>query len=390
MRLLVVGGKLQGTEAVYLGKKAGMEVTLIDKNPRAPARNIANTFVNIDAADFGQCYTPVKDADLVLPAVEDKEALEALGMICAAAGTPCLYDFSSYHIASSKKRSKEKFAAWGIPAPRYWPDCGYPLILKPSEGSGSRGVRIIEAADPGELDPELFLADGYIAEEFLHGRHYSVEVTGSGGNYRVHQITMLEMDGSFDCKRVIAPADLDDEAAAIFRRIAYTIAERLELRGIMDVEAVYNGSEFFVLEIDARLPSQTPIAVYWSSGLNLVEIAAAPYAGSRNENGRHRKVKAVVLEHILAVPGGLYTAGEHVMADADELHVENGFFGADEGITNYRKGKTEWAATLICTGSTQQCAYEKRTKVIQKIMADCGIDTYRNDSPHVSAGADHG
>ncbi len=400
MRLLVVGGKLQGTEAVYLGKKAGMEVTLIDKTFRVPARNLANTFINIDATDFRQCYPQVKSADLVLPAVEDMEVLDALGMICAAAGTPYIHDFSSYHVASSKKRSKEMFAAWGIATPRNRPDCGYPLILKPSEGSGSRGVRIIGAANSGELDLDRLTADGYIAEEFLNGRHYSVEVTGRDGDYRVHQITRLEMDGSFDCKRVTAPADLGAEAAGIFKQIACTIAERLGLRGIMDVEAVYNGSEFSVLEIDARLPSQTPIAVYWSSGLNLVEIAATRHAGNRFRQrgaGRsgeadvvHGDVKAVVLEHITAVPCGLCTAGEHVMADVDELHVAEGFFGADEGITNYREGKKEWAATLICTGNSREHAFERRNKVIRNIMEGCGIDSYRDDSPRLSAGVRSG
>ena len=32
MRILVVGGKLQGIEAAYLAKKAGMDVYLVDRN----------------------------------------------------------------------------------------------------------------------------------------------------------------------------------------------------------------------------------------------------------------------------------------------------------------------------------------------------------------------
>jgi pyruvate/2-oxoglutarate dehydrogenase complex dihydrolipoamide dehydrogenase (E3) component len=33
MRLVIVGGKLQGTEAAYLGLKAGYEVVLVNRRP---------------------------------------------------------------------------------------------------------------------------------------------------------------------------------------------------------------------------------------------------------------------------------------------------------------------------------------------------------------------
>ena len=38
MRLAVVGGKLQGTEAAYLAGKAGYDVVLIDRRPGRPPR----------------------------------------------------------------------------------------------------------------------------------------------------------------------------------------------------------------------------------------------------------------------------------------------------------------------------------------------------------------
>ena len=43
MRLAIVGGKLQGTEAAYLGLKAGYEVVLIDRRSDVPASGLAST-----------------------------------------------------------------------------------------------------------------------------------------------------------------------------------------------------------------------------------------------------------------------------------------------------------------------------------------------------------
>ena len=48
MRLLVVGGKLQGTEAVYLAAKAGWETVLVDRREAPPAAGLADRHVVTD------------------------------------------------------------------------------------------------------------------------------------------------------------------------------------------------------------------------------------------------------------------------------------------------------------------------------------------------------
>lgn len=45
MKVAIVGGKLQGTEAVYLAKLAGFESILIDRNPEVPASGFCDEFV---------------------------------------------------------------------------------------------------------------------------------------------------------------------------------------------------------------------------------------------------------------------------------------------------------------------------------------------------------
>ena len=55
------------------------------------------------------------------------------------------------------------------------------------------------------------------------------------------------------------------------RDISVKIAELIELKGIMDVEVIDDEGILKVLEIDARIPSQTPTVVYHSTGVNLLE-----------------------------------------------------------------------------------------------------------------------
>ena len=42
MRLAVIGGKLQGTEAGYLAAKAGYETVLVDRKPAPPAAGLVD------------------------------------------------------------------------------------------------------------------------------------------------------------------------------------------------------------------------------------------------------------------------------------------------------------------------------------------------------------
>lgn len=53
------------------------------------------------------------------------------------------------------------------------------------------------------------------------------------------------------------------------------LAEMLRLHGLMDLEVIQTPEGMRVLEIDARFPSQTPTAVWLSTGVNLAEHLAA-------------------------------------------------------------------------------------------------------------------
>ena len=76
MRLAVVGGKLQGTEAAYLGLKAGYDVVLVDRRPGMPASGLAaETHVFDICAEDERARRLFMGCDAVLPACEDDDTL---------------------------------------------------------------------------------------------------------------------------------------------------------------------------------------------------------------------------------------------------------------------------------------------------------------------------
>lgn len=371
MRVVIAGGKLQGVEACYLARKLGWDAVAVDRDPSVPARGIAVSFYQCDIEkDRTKLRKVIGGADLIIPAIENVSALKSLKVQAETMGVPIAYDEGSYRISRSKKLSNRLFVKLGIPIPRPWPECGFPVIAKPSTASGSQGVRRFDSA--GEMNTFFKNSEeippGWVIQEYLEGPSYSLEVFGWEGHYETAQITELEMDGSYDCKRVLAPAEISDSLAGEFEALTLRIAQGLGLNGIMDVEVIEHGGMLKVLEIDARLPSQTPSAVLHSIGINMVELLKEIFSdGQIRPLPQKKNGRGVVYEHIRVAQDQIEVLGEHMMSTAGPLQEVSGFFGADVGLTNFSESRFPWVATLMITGENRKQAWQKRCQVIEKI-----------------------
>ena len=241
MTLLVaiVGGNLQGVEATYLAKKTGWEVLLVDKNPQAAASLMCDRFLQFTITTKRDLDKIPKQVELVIPALENTGVLSILYEWSLETGIPLAFDMQAYAISSSKKKSDQLFRDININAPKSWPECDFPIVAKPDGESGSRGVKIIH--NEKELTsnfPTKDALDQMIAQEYLEGPSYSIEIIGFPGNYTPLQVTELHMDNDYDCKRVLAPSGLDSTRVMEFEQMAIRIAERIQLKGLMDLEVI--------------------------------------------------------------------------------------------------------------------------------------------------------
>jgi pyrrolysine biosynthesis protein PylC len=208
----------------------------------------------------------------------------------------------------------------------------------------------------------------WVLQEYLEGPSYSIEVFGYAGRYLALQVTGLEMDRDYDCKRVVAPVEITESLEGQLREMAITIARGLRLTGIMDVEFIVHQGTAKVLEIDARLPSQTPTAVYQSTGVNMLKLLAEIYVGDKAPVvPQEAASRGVIYEHVRVSPDGIEFRGEHIIGEVDSLELVADFFGADLGLTNYRASVFPWVATLIITDDNLEQAWLKREQVISRI-----------------------
>ena len=379
----VVGGKLQGVEAAYLARKAGWEVRIVDKKNGIPASGLGDSFAQADVNDENKLERALGDVDFIIPALEDDNALGSLTRWSRKAGVPLAFDPQAYAVSSSKLKSAELFKKIGVPVPLPWPQCSFPVLAKPGIGSGSKGVRIFEDLESMQdwFSPN-FPPPDWVLEEFLDGSQHSLEVIGRPGNYRLLQVTDLYVDQDFDCKRVIAPTNLPQNLTAEFEGLSLTIAEAINLRGIMDVEAIYSRGKFKILEIDARLPSQTPTAVYWSTNCNMIRLLGDLFALEKQESpNTGDNFRGTVYEHIHVCGNMLKVCGEGIMTQGGPLKLHSDFFGADEALTNYAPGRDPWVATLIFGGADRDQAREKRDRCISEIARRFKISTVIDSRP---------
>lgn len=411
MRVAIAGGGLQGVELCWLARKAGWETLLVDRRPAPPALRLADGFVQADVtrleAEGREAAERMAAADIVIPALEDAAALEALGTWCARRGLPFAFDPEAYAVTASKLRSRELFLRCGTPIPRPFasgepqgpgetdslrPDAappgvlacrdagesllsgpgtgGFPLIVKPSAGSGSRGVRLIrDAAEWAGLLAEGFNPQGWIVESWCPGPSYSLEICGTPGHYRVFQVTGLLMDEIFDCRGVLAPSDAPPAAVREMEAELLKLAEALRLRGLMDLEVILAPDGLRVLEIDARFPSQTPTAVWLSTGWNLAEYLVSCFIPYEPAPG-WESPRCVRYEHVCRTEDGeIVCRGEHVMAGAGPLEGLRDFFGADEALLGGDFPSGAWAATLMFHGATPEEVEARRDACLARLRA---------------------
>jgi len=377
MLVAIVGGNLQGVEATYLAKKAGWEVLLIDKNPHAAASLMCDRFLSLTITTKRDPHKILKQVELIIPALENHSVLSILKEWSLETGIPLAFDMEGYAISSSKKKSNQLFKEININTPKSWPECAFPIVVKPDEESGSQGVKIIH--NEKELTSNFPITNALnqmVAQEYLEGPSYSIEIIGFPGNYTPLQVTELHMDSDYDCKRVLAPSGLDSTRVMEFEQMAIRVAKRIQLKGLMDLEVILHEGELKVLEIDARLPSQTPTAVFQSTRINMVKLLGELFLTGKVNVNNTNQPQTAIYEHIKVIKDHIEVMGEHIMSGIGSLQLFQGLFGADEVITNYHPDLNEWVATLILKGNNMEEVLVKQQQTYENIRDKAGQIAY--------------
>jgi len=201
-RLLVIGASVLQAPAILRAKEMGLLVATADFNPHAVGIPLADAYYNVSTIDEEGVYRAAKDfgADGIMTLATDMP-MRALAYACRQLGLVGL-DYESAVRATDKGEMIRAFERAGVAHPWYQvipagekPTPGYtfPLVVKPTDNSGSRGVMLVrgeaELAEALRYAGENGRRGDVIMEEYLAGPEVSVEVVVVDGVPHVLAIT---------------------------------------------------------------------------------------------------------------------------------------------------------------------------------------------------------
>ncbi len=175
----------------------------------------------------------------------------------------------------------------------------YPLIVKPRQGSGSRGVVLCHRPE----DMERFTRDGsLLVQEFLPGQEYSVDVCISRNGEPIAAVprARLKVDsGVAVAGRTVQDPELQREAVRAAMHVGLTGVVNVQLR--RDTEG-----RPALLEINPRFPGTMSLTI--ASGVDMPNLALMDLFGGHTHSGGLMPFKAICMVRHWAE---IYMAPEH-------------------------------------------------------------------------------
>lgn len=281
-------------------------VILIDMNPNVLAAKEADKMLLISTMDFEQVTKAAKEekVDYIMTACGDQPLL-TVGLVSDQLGLPCYLTKEQILNLTNKKNMKKVMVENGIPTSRFKTfsslddidDSGleYPLIVKPADSNGSKGVRkIFVPSELMEKAKEAFsfsISGTIILEEFNEGEEISCDYYIKDGKaievlkLQSNKYKVNENITSVIYQSIIPAPYLNDVAKKKLDEIANKLAAAYHLDNTpLLLQAIVKGDKVNVLEYSARLGGGSKYKTIQNvTGFNVLRACAMSMLGMQPE-----------------------------------------------------------------------------------------------------------
>lgn len=189
-----MGGMQISCEIVHKAQGMGIYTIVADYYPieKSPAKKIADKAIEVSVTDVDAVVEVVKkeNVDGVLVGFNDM-LLPFYADVCQKAGLPCYGTKEQFETLIAKDQYKALCRQFNVPTiPEYKIDDNniqYPVLVKPVDSSGSRGITIChnieELVSAVETGRKASKTGKVLIERYMEGREVTVFWTFQDGNY---------------------------------------------------------------------------------------------------------------------------------------------------------------------------------------------------------------
>lgn len=248
-------------------------VILVDMNDHVVASKVADKHLVISTMDFDKVKQAAIDerVDIILTACGDQPML-TMGAVSEELNLPCYLKKDQILNLTNKKRMKALMVETGIPTSKHKAfdavdeidDSGlqYPLIVKPADSNGSKGVRKVnnreELIEHAAISFKFSLSHTIIVEEFVEGEDVSSDFYVSNGKVFHLMDCLSNKYKPSDEIAVIYQSLIPPPVNPLIRGKLQEIAEKIaKVFGVDNspllIQTIVKGDNINVVEFSARL-----------------------------------------------------------------------------------------------------------------------------------------
>jgi biotin carboxylase len=270
--LLVLGGNALACPAIKHLNEAGYNTLVIDKDPAAPARELAAKFATADFFNCEEAKTAVSQFHLGGVMAINDFGVRSASHISAARGLPGYHEQAALNV-TNKVHMKREWMLAGLRTPQFtWAKIddllkgeevewdSFPCIIKPAfAGGGSRGVFLVQSFKEMhrrlEESHSVYLDEEVIIEEYIQGTEHTIEVLIFDG--QTHILSISDKENYRDNVSVVQdlyfPGRIGRRFKDLLRTIIPQACHALGLsNGSAHFEVLISNRDIYLLEVGGR------------------------------------------------------------------------------------------------------------------------------------------
>ena len=396
--LLIISGGTEAVPGIKKAKEMGLYVVVSDMDPNAPGFEFSDDKIIASTYDYEETARLAKQYDESTRKIDGVIAIASdvpytVAYVAKTLGLPGL-TLETAMLSSDKLKMKDKLKEMNIPIPLYWQiyslvelraivkNHGLPLIIKPIDSRGARGVLLLTKENilewAFEHSQKQSPTSKVIVEEYIEGQQISTEaiiINGKGytigfsdRNYELlHSFSPYIIENGGDMPSSLSVNDQERVAkTAINAGLALGV-----INGIVKGDMVLTKDGPKVIEVATRLSGgwfstdQIPLC----TGVDLIGAAIKQALGMsiEQESLVPKYHKGVAIRYFFPKPGIISAINNVDILRANEWVYRIGFFVKPGDTISHVTNHTKRAGFVITSGKTKAEAIKNAKTIVDTV-----------------------